>query len=51
MLRCIEVGIPIADLDLFEYGEILDLIIEKNNDSEKYDQVATQEDFDNFKRM
>lgn len=51
MLRCIEVGIPIADLDLFEYGEILDLIIEKSNDGEKYNQIATQADFDNFKRM
>lgn len=50
-MRCIEVGIPIADLDFFEYGEILDLIIEKSNDGEKYDQIATQEDFDRFKRM
>ena len=50
-MSCIEVGIPIADLDFFEYGEVIDLIIEKGNDSEKYDQLATQEDFDRFKRM
>ena len=40
-----------ADLDFFEYGEILDLIIEKGNDGEKYDRIATQEDIQRFKRM
>jgi hypothetical protein len=48
LLRCVEVGISIADLDLLTIGLILDMWIEKGNDSEKYDYVAGQADFDQF---
>ena len=48
LLRCIEVGINISDLDFFELGEIYDLLIEHSNDGESYDRIATQEDMDRF---
>lgn len=48
MLRCVEVGISIADLDLLTIGLILDMWTEKGNDSEKYAYVADQSDFDRF---
>lgn len=48
LLRCVEVGISIADLDLLTIGLVLDMWTEKGNDSEHYDYVATQDDFDKF---
>lgn len=48
MLRCVEVGIGIADLDLLTIGLILDMWNEKGNDSVTYDFVATQDDFNKF---
>lgn len=48
LLRCVEVGVSIADLDLLTIGLILDMWTEKGNDAEHYDFVATQEDFDKF---
>ena len=48
MLRCVEVGIGIADLDLLTIGLILDMWTEKGNDSVTYDFVATQDDFNKF---
>jgi len=48
LLRCIEVGISIADLDNLTIGMILDIWTEKGNDSEDYDYTATQADFDAF---
>jgi len=44
----VEVGISIADLDLLTIGLIMDMWTEKGNDSEHYDYVATQSDFDKF---
>lgn len=37
-----------SDLDYLEAGEVTDLIIERNNDSCQYRQLATQEDMDSF---
>lgn len=48
MLRCIEVGLTLPDLDFLEYGEATDVIIEKGNDDCEYRQIATQADFDKF---
>lgn len=48
LLRCVEIGISIADLDLLTIGLVLDMWTEKGNDSEKYDYVADQDDFDRF---
>ena len=48
LLRCVELGISIRDLELLTIGLILDIWTEKGNDSIEYDRVASQEDFDNF---
>lgn len=48
MLRCVELGLRPADLELLEYGQVMDMLIEKGNDAEDWQQVATQADFDRF---
>ena len=48
LLRCVELGISIADLDLLTIGLVLDMWTEKGNDSVKYQKVAGQEEFDRF---
>ena len=48
LLRCVEVGISITDLDLLTIGIILDMWTEKGNDGVVYDFVANQDDFDLF---
>ena len=48
LLRCLEVGIGVRDLDFFTIGLVLDIWTEKSNDTCQYDEIATQEDFDNF---
>ena len=48
LLRCMEIGISISDLDLLTVGLVLDIWTEKTNDGVKYARVATQEDFDKF---
>lgn len=48
LLRCVEVGINISDLSLLTIGLIMDMWTEKGNDSETYDYLATQDDFDKF---
>lgn len=48
LLRCVELGISIRDMDLLTIGLIIDMWTEKANDSVKYKKVATQEDFDKF---
>lgn len=48
LLRCVEVGISISDLDLLTIGMVLDIWTEKANDSVKYKKVAGQSEFDKF---
>lgn len=48
LLRCVEVGIAISDLDLLTIGLVLDIWTEKANDGVKYSQVAGQREFDRF---
>lgn len=48
LLRCVEVGISISDLDLLTIGMVLDIWTEKGNDSVKYQKVAGQSEFDKF---
>ena len=47
-LRCVQLGLSIADIDRLELGFLYDLFTEKANDEIKYDYIATQEDFDKF---
>ena len=48
MLRALQVGLSLSDLDYLETGEVTNLIIERNNDGCQYRQLATQEDMDSF---
>ena len=51
LLRSVELGISISDLDLLTVGLVIDMWTEKANDSTKYEKAAreaTQEDFDKF---
>lgn len=48
LLRCLEIGISIGDLDYLTIGMVMDIWTEKANDSVKYDNLAMQEDFDKF---
>ena len=42
LLRCVEIGISISDLDLLTIGMVLDVWTEKGNDSVTYDRIAGQ---------
>ena len=48
LLRCVEIGISISELDLLTIGMVLDIWTEKSNDSVKYSKVAGQAEFDKF---
>ena len=48
LLRCLEVGISIEDMDELTVGLIIDIWNEKGKDGKHYDLVANQQDFDNF---
>ena len=48
LLRCVQLGLSMADLDMLSIGLINDMYAESSNDDYKYPEVATQEDFDRF---
>ena len=48
LMRSVEIGVSIADLDLLTVGLVIDMWTEKANDGVKYKKVASQEDFDKF---
>ena len=48
LLRCMEVGISIPDLDLLTIGLVMDIWTEKGNDGTQYTVRAFQGDFDRF---
>ncbi len=51
LLRCVEIGISIRDLDLLTIGLVLDMWTEKGNDANgKYEtyEIADQNRFDLF---
>ena len=48
MLRAVRMGLSIADLNLLQTGDVLDMIIESGNDDYKWPVMATQDDFDKF---
>ena len=41
-------GLSIDELELLEYGVVMDMLTEKGNDDYPYQQLATQADFDRF---
>ena len=48
LLRCVQIGLSIRDLDLLTIGMVNDMYAESSNDDYKYPEGATQEDFDRF---
>ncbi len=48
LLRCLELGISVRDLDLLTIGMVYDMMAERSNDSYNYKELATQDDFDRF---
>ena len=42
LLRCVEIGISISELDLLTIGMVLDIWTEKSNDSVKYSKVVIE---------
>ena len=48
LLRCLQIGLSINDLDLLTEGMVIDMATERGNDEAEWDEIATQEDFDNF---
>ena len=48
LLRCVQLGLSMADLDMLSIGLINDMYAESRNDDCKYAELATQEDFDRF---
>ena len=48
LLRCVQIGLSIRDLDLLTIGMVNDMYAESGNDDYKYSEIASQEDMDNF---
>ena len=48
LLRCVQLGLGIGDLDLLSIGMVNDMYTESRNDDCNYAELATQEDFDRF---
>ena len=50
LLRCLQVGLSMSDLELLTIGMVNDIYIESGNDSHQgeYRIIASQKDFDNF---
>jgi len=48
LLRCIQLGLSMLDLELLSIGLVNDMYAESRNDECKYAEVATQEDMDRF---
>ena len=48
LLRAIQIGLELEDLDGLEFGMVVDMMTESENDDHKYKYVATQEDFDRW---
>lgn len=48
LLRCVQLGLSIYDLDLLTIGMVNDMYAESRNDDCKYKEIATQDDFDKF---
>lgn len=48
LLRCVQLGLSMADLELLSIDLINDMYAESKNDDCKYAQIATQENIDRF---
>lgn len=48
LLRCVQLGIHISELDLLTIGTVNNMYAELRRDDEPHDQLASQDDFDAF---
>ena len=48
MLRCLQIGLHLNELELLTIGMVNDMVVESQNDDYNYPQLANQEDFDRF---
>ena len=48
LLRCLQIGLSLRDLDLLTVGMVNDIFVENQNDEYEYDEIADQADFDAF---
>ena len=48
LLRCVQLGISIRDLDLLTIGMVNDMYVESSNDGADYAIIAGQDEFDSF---
>ncbi len=48
LLRCLQLGLRISELELLTIGMVTDMHTEMRNDDFKYKELATQEDMDRF---
>ena len=48
LLRCLQIGLALSDLDLLTIGMVNDMYCESRNDEYKYSVIATQEDYELF---
>ena len=48
LLRAVQLGVHISEMELLTIGEINDMYCEMQRDEEPHDQLACQDDFDRF---
>ena len=48
LLRCLQIGLSLGDLDLVTEGMVIDMANERANDEAEWEEEAMQEDFDKF---
>ena len=48
MLRALQLGLSLSDLDQITVGDLIDMLIEYGNDEYNYPIKASQEDFRSF---
>ncbi len=48
LLRCVQLGLSMADTELLSIGLVNDMYTEQVNDGYRYFEIGTQEDMDRF---
>ena len=48
LLRAVQLGVHISEMDLLTIGTINDMYTEMQRDEEPHDQIASQDDMDKF---
>ena len=48
LLRAVQLGVQIGEMDLLTIGTVLDMYTELQRDDEPHDQLASQDDMDRF---